>query len=124
MKEPPQPYLERLKAWHWPDGIRCPRCRAARWSLHARADRDGGPKYRCAVCMRTFNALTGTPFARSRLPLKTWFVCGARLRQGPATCAELARRLGVKVTTAWRMRRVLQRSLSAADLEALFGDLP
>lgn len=112
--------LERVRAWRWPQGIHCPHCGAARWHRHERAGRAIRPKYRCGTCLRVFNDLTGTPFARSRLPLERWFECAEHMNQGRTTCAELARRLGVKVATAWRLRRVLRRSFSADEFRALF----
>lgn len=118
-----------LRAKRWPQGIRCPRCSADRWRLHAgagprvgAAGTGGRPKYRCLCCNRTFNDLTGTVFARSRLPLWKWFECARRLREGPATCAQLAARLRVKVATAWRMRAVLRRAFCDPALNAAFEE--
>jgi len=42
----------------------CPRCQADRPYRHGHAH--GLQRYRCRVCLRTFNALSGTPLARLR----------------------------------------------------------
>lgn len=119
-------HLTRVRAWRWPGGVRCPYCAAARWTLHARERGEGRgrgrPKYRCGSCLRIFNDLTSTPFAHSRLPLEKWFECAQHLRHGRATCADLARRLKVKVSTAWRMRAVLRRSFTTEEFDRLFGE--
>ena len=117
--------LELLRARRWPQGIRCPRCSAERWRVHARPRASARLKYRCLQCRRVFNDLTGTAFAKSRLPLWKWFDCAGKLREGNATCAQLAGRLGVKVATAWRMRAVLRRMLcDPAQSPLLLGESP
>jgi transposase-like protein len=42
----------------------CPRCHSTH--LHRHGHAAGLQRYRCAICARTFNALTGTPLARLR----------------------------------------------------------
>lgn len=78
----------------------CPHCGhrpCARWgSSH------GLPRYRCAACGKTFNALTGTPLARLR-HRERWGTYARALIDG-ATVRAAARRCGVHKNTAFRWR--------------------
>jgi transposase-like protein len=59
-----------LTALRWPDGVTCPHCGSAAVGGHGRYNRCRDlPRYRCKACRRTFMLTTGTPLARSRLPL-------------------------------------------------------
>jgi transposase-like protein len=114
--------IEKVRRLRWAAGVRCPRCSSGRVRLHA-----GGAAakrtYWCLDCGRRFNDLTGLPFARSHIALEKWLVCARRLAAGDrATCAELSRDLGVRLATAWRMRRVLQRALGDPFLTRLLSE--
>jgi transposase-like protein len=100
--------MRRLQSLRWKDGLRCPRCGDAGCWLHARG-KGGRRKLRCGACGRTFNDLTGTPLARSHLPLSLWAAAARIMLAGRPTCSELSRKLRVKLATAWRVRRVLSR---------------
>jgi transposase-like protein len=64
-----------LTALRWPDGVTCPHCGRAAVGGHGRYDRCRDlPRDRCKACRRTFMLTTGTPLARSRLPLPDWVV--------------------------------------------------
>jgi transposase-like protein len=78
----------------------CPHClhtHCVHWgSAH------GLPRYRCAACHRTFNALSATPLARLR-HRGCWSQYAQALLDG-ATVREAARRCGVHKNTAFRWR--------------------
>jgi len=59
-------------------------------------------RFKCRQCKRTFNALTGTPLARLHLRDK-WMAHAAALGEG-LSLNQVARRLGVAQTTAFRWR--------------------
>lgn len=107
--------LARLQALRWKKGLRCPRCRHQDCSVHARG-RDGRRKLRCSGCGRTFNDLTGTPLARTHLPLTLWAKAARLMAAGPQTCSTLSVKLDVKLATAWRVRKILNEALKDADL--------
>lgn len=113
--------LERVRAERWKAGLRCPRCGGRDCALHMRRGAAGRRKLLCYACGRTFNDLTGTPFARSHLPLSAWFAAARLMAEGRPTCAELARRLQVKLATAWRVRRVLRRALADPALRRILA---
>ena len=114
--------LAALRAVRWPLAVVCPRCGGSRHKVHSRQN-GGRRKLFCFGCARTFNELTGTPFANSKLPLSLWFRCAARMSGAEPTCEELAGRLGVRLATAWRMRGVMQSVLADPVMGRAFGGL-
>lgn len=117
--------LARLQALRWKKGLRCPRCRNPDCSVHARG-KDGRRKLRCSGCGRTFNDLTGTPLARTHLPLTLWAKAARMMTAGHQTCSTLSVKLDVKLATAWRVRKILNEALLDADIrQALVNeDMP
>jgi transposase-like protein len=113
--------LELLRETRWSNGVSCPRCGDTRHTTHANQN-GGRRKLLCQGCGRTYNELTGTPFANSKLPLKLWFRCAARMNEGRPTCEQLSESLGVKLATAWRMRRVINRAQADPVLGPLFTE--
>lgn len=94
----------------------CPHC-------HAEGARPWGgshglKRYRCLVCFRTFNALTGTPLARLRK--KSQWLQFARCLSEKATVREAAARCRVAHATSFRWRHRFLRA-GVADAEALSG---
>lgn len=104
-----------LRQLRWPDGVTCISCRKGRLTIHTRSERTPRLRYLCLDCGRTFNDLTGTIFARSNLPLSTWFEALSLLRLGLST-PELARALAVKWDTARRVSRCLLVATGAPGL--------
>lgn len=97
-----------LRQLRWPSGIICPRC-SGKVTVHSKSARSPRRKYLCLRCRRTFTDLTGTPFARTNLPLCAWAIY-LRWRQRGGSTADLARMLGVK----WDTAELLQRRIAAA----------
>lgn len=94
-----------LRQLQWPQGIRCPRC-GGRVTTHSQFRTTPRRRYLCLGCRRTFTDLTGTPFRRTNLPLRTWILYAA-LREQDCSTAELAKALGVKWDTVAYMHRRL-----------------
>lgn len=105
----------RLQAFRWKDGLNCPRCGHRHCSIHARG-KDGRRKLRCSDCGRTFTDLTGTPLARTHLPLTIWAAAAKMMHAGRPTCSEMSIKLKVKIATAWRVRKILSLALNDAGL--------
>lgn len=122
MDEREEELLERIRTVRWASGLRCPRCASPRCGLFMRQDASGRRKLRCLACGRAFNDLTGTPLARTHLPLSAWYRAARLMLQGEPSCAELSVRLGVKISTAWRVRRALRLALADPVLRPVFTE--
>jgi transposase-like protein len=95
---------------------RCPHCAATALQRWGRAS--GLRRYRCTVCRKTFDALTGTSPARLRKEA-CWLRYGEALAAG-MSLARAAARCGVHLTTSFRWRHRFLRAPAAAR-EALGG---
>jgi ribosomal protein L37AE/L43A len=96
----------------WPEGFVCPVCGGREGTrLSTR------PKMQCASCRHQVSATAGTIFAGTKLPLTRWFLA-VRLIATAAegiTSVELGRRLGIKQTNAWALKRKLLRAMEHDD---------
>ena len=101
-----------LFAWRWPEGFVCPVCGGREGTrLSTR------PKIQCASCRHQTSSTAGTIFAGTKLPLTRWFLA-IRLIATAAegiTSVELGRRLGIKQTNAWALKRKLLRAMEHDD---------
>jgi transposase-like protein len=113
---------ETLRQVRWPTGIVCPRCGRGHVTTHSKSVRTPWRRYLCLSCRRTFTDLTGTPFARTNVPVTKWFLC-LRLLRRHQTTAELARRLGVKWETAADLQRRLVVALARPGFLADLNDV-
>ncbi len=82
-------------AWRWPNGFVCPRCGA-----HEHAIVGKRRLFNCHGCQAQTSIKAGTIFARTLLPLTTWFQGMYLLTQSKNSISglELARQLGVPDT--------------------------
>jgi transposase-like protein len=106
---------EALRRARWPTRIICPRCGEYRVTTHSKSATAPRRRYLCLVCRRTFTDLTGTPLARTNLPLATWFTCLRLMGKGKRT-TDLAKELGVKWDTAAHIQRKLAMALARPGL--------
>lgn len=107
---------ELLRRLRWPEKITCPYCEQTRVTTHAKS-KNGKltNRYFCFSCRRTFTDLTGTPFARTHLPLGLWFLSLDLIGEGTTT-SDLARRLGVKWDTTLYIQRRIHGALRQSVL--------
>lgn len=112
--------IEKIRAIRWKDGAVCPRCGSRDSRIHTRQDKSGRRKRLCSACNRTYNELTGTPFAGSHIPIWKWAICARRMIQGDPTCLELAQKIDVRIATAWRMRTILKEALNNPGCRRFF----
>ena len=118
--------LERLV---WPQGPYCPRCgsfRVWRFRDEGRRSRDGLLQCGEGVCGRQFTATTLTPLHATKLPLRVWLeaIYLALTSSKGVSSVVLARQIGVKHSTAWKMGHAI-RALMARwhDAAALLGGI-
>lgn len=101
-----------------------PRCRECeRETKHHRIAKRRA--YACQFCGAHVYPCVGTPFEKSRTPLRDWFFAmylSATTRHG-ISAKELERRLGVTYKTAWRMAHELRKLMAGMDATDLFGEV-
>lgn len=81
---------------------RCPRCGSPSFVRKGRG-RDGGQRWLCRGCARTFSARTRGLLASSKLPASAW-MSFAECMADALPLRETAARVGVSLYTAWFMR--------------------
>lgn len=95
-----------LRKIRWPNGMNCLWCASPKVTTHSKSVRSPRRKYVCRDCRRTFTDLTGTPLARTNLPLGKWFLL-LRFKDEGLSTSELAKELSVKWDTTLSMQRRL-----------------
>ena len=110
-------YLQRVR---WPDGFRCPQCKAELSWRTARGE------LRCARCQRQTSPTAGTIFEGTRKPLRTWFsamwyVTSQKLG---VSALGLQRVLGLgSYQTAWAWLHKLRRAMVRPGRDRLNGEV-
>jgi transposase-like protein len=99
-------------AWRWPNGFVCPRCGAREHAIVGKRR-----LFNCHGCQAQTSIKAGTIFARTLLPLTTWFQGMYLLTQSKNSISglELARQLGVRPDTASLMRHKLMSVMVERD---------
>lgn len=107
---------EALIQQRWPQGFRCPDCGHA-GHCHLK-QRD---VFQCNRCKRQVSPTSGTVFAETKLPLRTWFLAIYLLTQNKngISALSLRRHLGVSYNTAWLLKHKLMQAMVERD-----GDRP
>ena len=110
------PTEEAATAWFesvlWPDGERhCGKC----GSIRTREVPSAKPMpYWCTDCRGYFSVRTGTPLARSNVPMRKWviaiYLCLTSLKS--VSSMKLSRDIGVKQETAWFMLHRIREAWS------------
>ena len=118
------PTEEAAVAWFesviWPDGERhCGKCGSTR----TREVPNAKPMpYWCTDCRSYFSVRTGTPLARSNVPMRKWaiaiYLCLTSLKS--VSSMKLARDIGVKQSTAWFMLHRIREAWGDDDGEEPF----
>lgn len=111
---------EALAQVRWPGGFRCQGCGH---TGHCRLKhRD---VYQCNRCKRQASLTSGTLFAQTRLPLRTWFLAIYLLTQHKNGISALAlhRQLGVSYNTAWLLKHKLMQAMVERDSDQALGGI-
>ena len=119
------PTEEAATAWFesvlWPDGERhCGKC----GSVRTRAVPSAKPMpYWCTDCRGYFSVRTGTPLARSNVPMRKWviaiYLCLTSLKS--VSSMKLSRDIGVKQETAWFMLHRIRQAWALDDDDQFDG---
>lgn len=112
-------FLNAFVKSRFPQGVTCAHCHSHRTVKVTLK------KYWCNECHNSFSILKGTLFENTKLDLQTWLIAILRVainaRKGVSSC-ELARELGVKQQTAWRMlHKIRTRMAEVNQIGALYG---
>jgi transposase-like protein len=96
----------------WREGLICPACGHRGFCQLATRK-----LFQCNRCKKQLRLTAGTVFQDTKLPLTTWFAAIYHLAQGKngISSIELARRLGVRQTTAWLIKHKLMRAMAARE---------
>jgi transposase-like protein len=108
-------YLEQLR---WPDGLRCPRCDAAKGISRVK-----GRGYECESCGYKYSVLAGTIFHDTKLPLVKWFAATYLMcesRKG-ISANQMKRTLGVSYKTAWYLCHRIRAAMGSVVQRPLEG---
>ena len=98
----------------WPDGFVCSECgHTGHCQLNRRA------VYQCNRCKHQVSLTSGTLFAGTHLPLRTWFLAIYLLVQHKTGLSALSlhRQLGVSYNTAWLIKHKLMQAMVERDGE-------
>lgn len=111
---------EALAKARWPDGFHCPDCGHTGHCHLARRD-----VYQCNRCKRQVSLTSGTLFADTKLPLRTWFLAIYLLTQHKNGLSALAlhRQLGVSYNTAWLLKHKLMQAMVERDSGQALGGI-
>jgi transposase-like protein len=109
-------FLVRLR---WPEGPRCPRCKADATELETEKQ-----LFYCKDCDYQFSVLTGTIFNDTHLPLIKWFTATLLLceaKKGISAC-QIQRTLGIGgYKTAWHLCHRIRAAMREAAKPLLDG---
>ena len=105
---------EWFEATIWPDGRYCPKC----GSVETRDVPNVKPMpYWCKGCRSYFSVRTGTPLARSNIPLRKWaiaiYLCLTSLKS--VSSMKLQRDIGVSQRAAWFMLHRIRQAWAEDD---------
>ena len=104
--------------WRWPNGFVCPRCGGGRYS-----EIKGRRLYQCSRCRHQASLTAGTVFHSTNLPLSLWFQAIYLITQSKTgiSSLELARRLEVTQTTAWKVQHKLAQVMLEREADKPVG---
>ncbi len=104
--------------WRWPNGFACPRCGGGRYSEITERR-----LYQCRRCRHQVSLTAGTIFHSTHLPLTVWFQAIYLITQSKKgiSSLELARRLGVTQTTAWKLQQKLAQVMLEREADKPVG---
>jgi transposase-like protein len=107
----PQQCEALVRAWRWPEGFACPRCKGGWHSEFRRQDR---LYFQCSACRYQCSLVSGTVFESSKLALPIWFLAMHLMTQAKnnVSALELKRHLGVSYPTAWLLKHKIMQVMA------------
>jgi transposase-like protein len=107
-----------VRQHRWPEGVRCPACASSAVVRDGCDDTQRSrQRYRCKVCMRRFDDLTGTVLAGHHQPLRVWVLCLCFMGLNLSS-RQIAAELGLNASDVQAMTEQLRGGLVARAPEA------
>lgn len=105
-----------VRAWRWPDGFICPRCKCCWHSEFRRLQR---LYFQCSGCRYQCSLVAGTVFESSKVPLTSWFLAMHLMTQAKnnVSALELKRHLGVSYPTAWLLKHKIMEVMTLREAD-------
>ena len=113
--------IEHLERVRWGEDPHCPHCGSLKVGRKADGARQG--RWNCQDCHSSFNALSGTIFQKTKLPLQKWFVAIGLIvnaKKSLSSC-QLARDLELNQKSAWYLLQRLRAAMAAEEKQLLQG---
>jgi transposase-like protein len=112
--------IEHLEAVRWGDEPNCPYCGSldvARKDEHGRLGR-----WNCHACKSSFNALSGTIFQKTKIPLQKWFLAIALILNAKKSLSswQLSRDLDLNQKSAWFLAMRLRRAMTGKEGDLIY----
>ena len=113
--------IEHLERVRWGDEPRCPHCDSEEGWRKVEPGRIG--RWNCYQCKSSFNALSGTIFAKSQVPLQKWFLAIGLIVNAKKSLSspQLARDLDLNQKTAWYMQQRIRAAMADEQAPMLQG---
>ena len=107
--------IEHLERVRWNDIPACPKCGSIKVGRKADGDRVG--RWNCHDCHASFNVLSGTVFAKTRLPLQKWFLAVGLVLNAKKSVSshQLARDLDLNQKSAWYLAMRVRKAMAAGQ---------
>ena len=116
-----QACIEHLENIRFGDKPFCPLCGGIGVARKADAGRIG--RWNCHDCKSSFNALSGTIFQGTQIPLQKWFMAIGLIvnaKKSLSSC-QLARDLNLTQPTAWYMQQRIRSAMAPEQMPLLKG---
>ena len=107
-----QSCIEHLEIVRWDEKPICPHCSSEKVGRKREGEKIG--RWNCHTCKSSFNVLSGTLFAGTKIPLLKWFVAISLMidaKKSVSSC-QMARHLGINQPSAWYMMRRIREEMN------------
>ncbi len=111
-------YLEKVR---WAREAHCPHCGATDVARKQEKHRVG--RWNCHSCNSSFNALSGSIFEKTKVPLQKWFLAINLMVNAKQNLSsyQLSHDLGLNQKTAWHMQQRIRVAMLTSEREMLQG---
>ena len=113
--------VEHLETVRWGDEASCPYCGSIEVARKDERGRIG--RWNCHACKSSFNALSGTIFQKTKIPLQKWFLAIALVLDAKKSLSswQLSRNLDMNQKSSWYLAVRLRRAMAGKHGDLLRG---